>query len=479
VGEENAEQSHHATFSSTFLNSDSLAITTALIFRPARYVVRVQENVDLREDHVVRTTTLEIEAPDTAFLVPIVMIKRDHLIDTLRIEDTKGVVPVTLGERGTTAVMRKVLLATAAAANITTVPSAVVEDICERIPVLDRDKGLQVVSSFRSALLVAAGDDGLTPEQYEFIVALQRFCNFRPLFVPVEAAAGPMVKVSFERDLSRNEVRWIGLRENVRFTFGRLPDELQFELAWATRSQSYHFQLHAPEMHYVAAATCNRRIGSTLGQQVRIRNWEIEEFDPGPAGLRGAHPTSTGVCHVQLVGAGLNPKARDGLILRLRVAEQPLGQVGGAVARLTVTLLAILAVWHYADKVVAVPGPTLSSLILALPGLIGASFFVNRPPGGFRGPLTARAGSALGAIIAIGLSLVLAGWTTAASRQRISDPGTKLIAFPAPHWADVTLEVMAGVTAVALGVTLVLLVRNSLSFFAAESQYRKSERTTL
>lgn len=102
--------------------------------------------------------------------------------------------------------------------------------------------------------------------------------------------------------------------------------------------------------------------------------------------LRGAHPDASGVSHVRVSGAALHRKARHGLLLRLQLREQPLGQMGGALVRLLLSLAVVIAVWKYGARVVAFPSQSLSSIVLALPGLLGASFFATRPLTGARGP---------------------------------------------------------------------------------------------
>lgn len=477
ASESTTAETGYQSFEDHYFAASSLQMTLALMFSPTTKLVRAVDHVDLREEHVSLRTVLDVSATSEYFLVPVATVRRDQLIDTLQIESDDGVTPIVLGERATVAVVRQLLLASAEAAAITQLDPQLVRRLCKKVPSEERAKAVELVSAFRSALIATNG--ALTPAQNELVALLHHFCTYRPLLVPCRASDG-VLRLRYSRDLSHNEFRWTGLREGLRSSFGRLPDELYFDLPLATRASSYHFRLNAPELHYVASADCYRRVGRALRQQVHVRAWEIEPFVPdATATVLGAQPSADGVCHICIRGAADARLATNGLLLRVRVTEQPFGQLGEAAMRLALVLLASYGVWKYGKNLVAFPGTGLSSIVLALPGLLGASFFVTRPTTGTRGPLVARIGSIAAALGAILLSVVLAGWTTAAARSRFLNPKDRSTTFEAPGWAEAALRGQGLVVALLLLACLILLAANIVSFSKAERRYRRKPRVTI
>ncbi|MEZ0579307.1 hypothetical protein [Nocardioides sp. MH1] len=456
-----------------FLGPSSLATTLALVFNPTQHIVRISEYVDLREEQVRRHTKFEVRTPHADFLFPIAFLPVGQLDDLIAIEDTDGVIPLVLGRAETITALRTMLRAQAAVIDLSGVRPELVDRVCELVPSESREVATAIASALRQALLTASPDQTLTRDQNDFLQSLFFLCGRRPLLVPCHTES-EFTAVEVVRDVSRVELSGGGFGEHVRLLAGRLPQELRFNIDVALWAQSYHFRMHAPDLHYVSSVACSRRIAAGVAQQQRVRKFDVAPFGASSARARGMEPDSRGLAHLHLRRIGADRRARNGLLLELGVREQPMGQLGSAFARLLFALLAVVAVGSFGDKFVAFPGQNLASLVLALPGLLGASFFVAHQSKGVRGPLVARIGSGVAAAASITLSVLLAVWSTSAARARsghLSEPPTD---FPAPRGIEIALWIEGGLLLVLLVVVACLLVGNVIAFWKALAAFKRA-----
>lgn len=454
-----------------FLSSESLTLTTRLVFAPHQYLVRVLDSLRLESDGAVRRTSLELKLPPGPVLIPIANPRRSGLIDTLRIESPHMVGESTLGRLDTIHVTRMLLRRSALAAKVDALlPWATIRDVCYRVPAVEIDDSLDIVEEFRKLLLTRLPDGMLDSHQAQFVSALQFFSYRRLLLLPCRAT-DRLTKVSYETDVSPHEFRLESIREGLRAIFGRLPDDHVLDIPLANKAQSYHFRMRAPDSHFIRTAACFRRISGSLAQGQRIRRWEVAEYRPTNHAHSGLRPDATGLCHVHLVNVGLNDLAKRGLLLRVRIAERPLGQLGATFARLLAVLGACIYIALYGQGFVTNASTALTSLFVGLPGLLGISIFLS---GGrnSRGPLLARAGSLIASSGAIALALIMVSWTTLAAHRK--DP--KSDHFAATHGVWIALMIVLTILAAMSALNVSALVRNSRRFYKARTMFISQRR---
>jgi hypothetical protein len=351
--------------------------------------------------------------------------------------------------------VRKILLRVAAAIELGPIGEEI-RSVCYQVPALDTDSSLRVIEAFRSALASSNHDNTLSDSQVHFVRMLQFFAYRRPLFV-ISRPIGPLTRISYENEISPHELRLDAVRENFRAFFGRLPDDHFFQIPHANKTQSYHFRLRAPESHYVRSATCFRRLSRNLALGRRVRPWEVTEFDPGSRLAAGLIPNADGICHVHLADLKGQPEARRGLLLRVRFAERPPGQIAVSLSWLLIALAACAYIARYGSAFVARSGTPLFSLLLGLPGLLGIATFISSSAR-TRGPLLARFCALIASSASIGLALTLLSWTTTASHQ-----------VPLPKEFDATAGVKWSLAAIAV-------VLSVMAIWAANALRRNRRR---
>lgn len=409
-----------------YFTDESLPTTSALIFSPRQHTVRILESVDLRDGLIERQTTIELSVPPEKVIVPIAFPWRGTLIDTFKIEATPGVEPSTLGRRETRAVMTRVLQSMASVLDAPADIKAAVREMCGQLLVLEAERGEELIEQARKTVeAVMRGE--LTPDQRGVFDALAWIAGRTPLLIPCDPKTA-ILKISFTSEISDQELRLHGPRETTRSVLGRLPDSMVFDLPLANRTRSYHFRLHAPVKHYVRSVSCRARVAAGLARTYRIREHEWTAFT-APDVLTGDHADATGLCHVRLIDAALNQQAQNGLLLRVQLSEEPLGQLGGATLRLGLALAGTVALAAYGSRIVTTPSLAITSLLIALPGLTGVSLLATKTDGGIRGPLLARFGNISAAVASVWLALMFTAWTITA--QRVA-PETKT-EYPMPN----------------------------------------------
>lgn len=397
-----------------YLAPASLETTLRIMFLPRSHLVRVIERFEDEDARVARKTSLEFQVPAAPLLVPIAFPRRRGLIDTLRIEATPTVHQSTLGRTDTIHVSQHLLKCAADVTQLPGLDQTQISQICEDIPSSEVESSRRLAKAVRKILVDAPGGS-LTPDQAMFLRAIDFFTYRRPLFVMC-LPDSPLLKVSFETSMSQHEIRVHALRENFRTATGRRPDSFLIDVPLANRAQSYHLRLEAPPFYYVRGVECFRRKGDDLALRAVVKSWEVAEFKPATNSCSGLRADATGLCHVHMVNVGKQPSARRGLLLRVSVAEQPLGELGSACIRLFTVLAGGVILSLVGDSIVTAPSSTLISLFVGLPALLGVSFFSSLQSG-FRGPLLARVANRISAASAIALAFILVGWTVSATRS--------------------------------------------------------------
>lgn len=451
-----------------YFSNDVLVATAGVLFNPTQYISRIIETIDMRAAHVVRRTRFDVRAPGHRFLFPIAFASTDRLVDLLRVDSVAEGLPAVLGRIETARVLSAILLAQAATVQMSPETRPLVEEVCELLPLAGKADATRLVVAVRERFRLNR-PTGLLGAEQDLLQILFQLCGRRPLLVPVTATE-PSAVIVVERDLSALDLSGGGAAENIRFAAAREPQHLRFSLDSALWTRSYHFELHAPDGYYTSAVECSRRIGSGIALKRRVRKFEIERLPKTPD-ANGIHADPRGITHVQLRNCARSPMARNGLLLDLRLKEQPVGDLGSSAALVWVMFVSTLAVATYAPFITAIPTQSFTTLIAALPGLLAATVLFRRG-GVTRGPLAAQVGSALGALSAVSLSVVLAIWTATAARERLMRPEKVIDVVPAPFGLQYVLWSQAVVLCL-LGIGLaVILVRNVIIFSRAVSRHR-------
>ena len=425
----------------------------------------------MREENVTRQTRFDIRSPGSRFLFPVAFASTERLTDLLRIELATAGPAVVLGRADTARVVSAILLAQAATVAMRDDTRPLVDEVCGLLPLASKVDATRLVVAVRERFRDDEGPEGLSHEQQDLLQILFQMCGRRPLLVPISSDE-PHVVVNVERSLSALDLSGGGAAENIRFIAARQPQHLRFSLDTALWTSSYHFELRSPHGYYTSSVECSRRIGRGIALQRRVREFEIEKL-PKSKDVSGVHADPRGATHVHLRNMLNNAGARNGLLLDIGLKEQPLGDLGSATALALVMLVSNLAVLAYAPYITAIPTQSFTTLIAALPGLLAASVFYRRG-GVARGPLAAQVGSALGALSAVSLSVVLAAWTAAAARYRLERPQQIVTVFPAPFGLEYLLWVQTAALGVLASTLIVIVVRNVITFAGAVTRYRSS-----
>jgi hypothetical protein len=460
-----------------FLSEDGLRLLSALAFRPTQHGVRALEFVDLHSEIPVRKTTREYVGLTDKVLVPIAFPRRSELVDNIRIEASgTSVRSYTLGRELTIVAMRAVLLATARATELGSIPVADVEDICRYVPAAPTIDGMRLIDRLRTLLYKDRDGKKLDPDQVGLIGALQFFARRQPLLVPC-VPDQLVLKLTYERDVTYLDMQHRGLREAARGALGRAPDYVRFNAPLATRAQSYHFRLRGPSDYFVRDVQCQRKLRTQI-QHGERHAWAVyAALSEHQHAASGIGPNPTELAHLQLVNAGELAEARLGMVILVRLAERPLGRTGAALARLVIAALASLLLPIYGDSIVVGNTASVVSVLLGLPALLGASLIATRSVPRVRDPVLARIGSGIAVSSAIASSITLFVWTVSAASYKAAHPHLSAFSsFDAPPGMTLTFHIIAAVSVLASLNVLVALVRNSYRYIKALTYYRSKKR---
>jgi hypothetical protein len=327
------------------------------------------------------------------FLLPVIRISRDVLIDNLEVRDADGrrVSTLNIAEYyGLIArVVRSYVKLLSDHDKLTPEQQASIEVMLEGAGFIDPEApgDPEVARAAREAL----GDDPfawiwtleLSPEReneaakWEPVRArLYQFCravhDAYIVFAPVAASPGERVVLAYSYTRTHRP-RQHGMRDRVRYRLGLRPHEHGFTLAEHRWSQSYHLEFWAPPDQYVYSTDAR-----PLRRRSRQPGSVVEFF---PDGQQGAD-----YVHVYVREADRRQyRTRDEILFEADCRERPPGMLGNImVVAFAEALLIWVVGWHLSDffpagqSNAATASGELPALLLAVPGIVvgflGAQF---------------------------------------------------------------------------------------------------------
>jgi hypothetical protein len=435
-----------------------------LVGRPQRRTVRITEAVAVNGPVVERCVEMIVETPARVSLVPVAFPHADDPIDLLTFDgDTPA--PYPLAARHASTVNEALLRA---ASRITSIDgNGTVPDEESFSPLFDAlihgDDGQR-----RTAALLLS--DALAPRAAEpavtDLLSLAHVLSRRRVLYVVTLSDGPTARIVYKYETSQQEARSPSLRELVRSAAGRLPDDLNLDLPLAVRAASYHFRLRAPDKHYIAyARTYLRRRGAATGAERRTPRWGLVDLPANSGAVRGNHPDSTGLCHIHVNGLTTGTDTEPRLVLAIRFAEEPPGQLLTATLRLIIVLLALVYLRAQGASLSVLQGGTAVSMLLALPAVLGVAWTIRSSGSPIRGPLLARFGSITAAVASVITAVLLLMWIVEAQAARTESKNVTTVQ-PSDTVALLFLacEVLTATVAIAC---LVAMMRNTTSYLTA------------
>jgi len=454
-----------------FLTKEARQQLATLLFAPSGACVRVIEAVSLVDDLPVRKTVKEYVGLAGRVLVPIAFVERGRFIDHLRIEQSNQTRGYTLSHELTVVAVRMVL---ADACEATTMPSDIrmeVQRACEQIAVETPASALALVDKVRTLLKSVSPTGALKQDQVNLIGALLQCARRQPLLVPCVAEEF-VLKVSFERDLPFVGMQRPGLREAVRGAIGRAPNDLTFDAPLAIRTQRYHFQLRAPSDYFVREVSVRRKLRSGVRHGAG-REWaDTAPMDKAEV-IRGAKPNPTELAHLHITGAANVAEARFGLLIRVSLAERPLGRNGAALVRIAAVLGATILVMIYGSRLVVSTNATIASLLIGAPALLGATLVGTRTTARIRDALLARFFSVLAAVGSLCAALSLTVWAVRAATYRADHSAiTHFYEYRMPTSVFVALALDVSILVIAGLSVVVNVTQNVLRYRRAARSFR-------
>lgn len=328
------------------------------------------------------------------FLLPVIRLSRDVLVDNLEVRTPDGQRMSTLNIAEYYGLIARVVRAYVKVLSdrdeLTPEQQASIDVMLESAGFLDPDApdDRDAPRAARAAL----GPDPfawiwslpLSPERDRDAVKweplrarLHQFCKAVSdayiVFAPVTAAPGDRVVLSFAYT-SAHRPREHGLRDRMRYRLGLRPHEHRFTLTEHRWAQSYHLEFWAPFEQYVYATDVHR-----LRAKADYPGNMVEFFPDGRQGSDYAHVYVRESDRTRY-------RTRDEMVFEVDCREKPPGMLGivMVVAFAEAALIWVVGWRHsffFPDAVLgssAVEGNNLPALLLALPGVVvgflGAQF---------------------------------------------------------------------------------------------------------
>jgi hypothetical protein len=409
---------------------DALSIFGALFDDSSRWITRVAETVEAKEEAIRRSVSLTLaipnardsalvrraleeapeylffpndapDLPDRTLLVPLMFPRRGVLVDNFDVTDENGGhLPVLSQDENKVLAELTIEAAFEEALAITpldwrdTIKENETLDVLLSLPYVTPEHGLAIAN----ALLERPVDTAigvLARPNLRRVIRVYGSAFVRT--VELRAAEGDRLVLKYAYDSAYREVSRPNYYDRWRRFVGQRPYAFAFPVPLAYRCRSYHFRMHAPDGSY-----CNRAEFVTRDQDEYVA-WSAPEdvqVKSEDAGLPYAHLYAHNLSE-------LDPRP---LFARVVFYERPPGSLAAtmlfsllAVATIAVTTAAYPHVVHHADLfavVLAIP----AAAALWLGPLFGESDLVQAP-------LSARMGALTSGLIGYGaaLQVVVAG----------------------------------------------------------------------
>lgn len=400
---------------------DEFDILSAAILAidPSRFSTRAVETVTVEDGYYRHSVTREFELPTATdppgtrlhvplvgdisvesplrrgktFLLPVIRVSREALVDNLKVRDAHDRQISTLNIAEYYGLIARVVRAYVKLLSnhdeLTPEQQASIEVALESARFADPDSrhDTDVLEAARDALgtdpfawiwtLELSAERQKESETWEPIRArLYQFCRAVSdayiVFAPVTASPGDRVALSYSYTRPHRP-REHGMRDRVRYRIGLRPHEHRFTLTEHRWSQSYHLEFWAPPEQYVYSTEVRALRGSSSHP-----GSVVEFFRDGQQAADYVH------LHVREADRR-RYRARDEIFFEADCRERPPGMLGNIMVLAFAEALLIWVVgWHLSDffprgdSHLATGGSELPALLLALPGvvvgLLGAQF---------------------------------------------------------------------------------------------------------
>ena len=405
-----------------YLTDDAIDRTSRLILEPTTYRQRTIETAEVIDDVLTRRIRLELASGPGAHLVPIASPKRDTLIDLVSVTATDAVVGI-IPIRYHADVFAKRLLerqlsrlsldprepAIEFATSIASVPpreSIHLRHLLDTLASVNSgSQGEAAALAVNPALLILAQDD-------VFMKLFRWLRGTAPLLVPCMPKTVAFA-LDFEVQSGMSHVDTRSFPRAVRSMLGLTVLDFEFPARSALFTQSYHFQYRAPVGHYVQDCSVLGSIVAVQRQRRRIKGYAKRTYSPTtPSFAMFANADVDGLAHVHVSNARMDPSRPRSLTIGIKVSERPLGQMFAALTRWAVVLSMIVTIRNLGQRLVIAQGTFATTLLLAVPGLVGISSLLLSPvePAHTR-PIGPRVLSFLAGIVSLISSIVFIQWS--------------------------------------------------------------------
>jgi hypothetical protein len=425
-----------------------------LLVNPARYRVRVAENVDFAERGLRQQVTVEFGLPPFALeakylYLPVLLPIKGELLDNFRLYDASGKSLANLSYEETTrlaAVGLTYLLSayepTNAGEESHDSSATAIDQIVLLGPVAKRGRiNLADTQSDIDERLNALRTKVSDSTRERLRAYLQLLTATYPIVVivsPASTTAGRLL-VTYEVTLIPRSER-NGLEGKLRLALGLRPHQIAIPVDLAYSAQSYHLRINGPTDKYVIRQYLRCR---HCGKLVR-RSWRAESLGVGTPGdsrfcfhtdpvrngtTRSRHfrlRQRRGQSYVHLYMRGYaSDDAPRNLELLARFKEAPPGSLANAAATALITTLLIAIAGYVSGHIQGTVYSDVPALILALPVAAASWMGITEDSGKLVGSsLLARLSlitSGTLAIISIIVYLSLTPKMTVTTRPRASD----------------------------------------------------------
>jgi hypothetical protein len=450
---------------SEFLSEDGLQRLIAFLTRPATYMIRATENLEDRGSYIERRTRLELSSGGTPHFVPIAEPLRGSFVDIVEVQSAAGVHDLILGRTDTLRVVQVVMAWAVEQAGLNPQDA----DVANYTLVAQLDAATS--ASLFNTLRGMRRPDIQISEDLEKSAILARNPSFFALFsffrmhqlllVPCSPER-ELFKLTFVTHIGQSRYRGRSTSERTRQFLGLAPYRYRVEIPLALTAQSYHLRMRGPSQHYVRHLEILATFLSVTQSTHRIKDWELRRFTPIGAGANCSYRDKdidnlARLYARQLAQAANRPRR---IVASLQFDERPLGQLGGAIARLTAVLVSIYFAASMAGGLIGNQSTLVPALLVALPGALGISALLNAGTAEMAAPILARIGSISAALSSIVATFAIVSWISFRSGCDPHDKCDKSMPVAVHHvlWGvEATIEIL-------IVLCLLMLLRNMLKY---------------
>ncbi len=158
------------------------------------------------------------------------------------------------------------------------------------------------------------------------------------------------------------------------------------------------------------------------------------------------------------------------MFVRVKLDERPLGQLGGAAARLGLVVGILATVQALGQDLVSASSSQSVSILLALPALLGVTALLNAPLGTIRSSLLARATSFTSGLVALGGALLFLWWSAEYARL-VHDHISSTVASRPPSGVSEGISALIYGSVALLLIIAIRLLTNGVVFRQARSNH--------